>query len=106
MGSNSDRNKLKAGAASLLKRSQDEVQLVRRAGRPGSSVTTSTWERSRNLTTSIVMDKEQHSEIRRIANKTGNSFKQTMFLLLDEGIRSYRNGILRISGPMEDGSEN
>ncbi len=106
MSGNNDRNKLKAGAASLLKRCQEEVPLVRRAGRPGASAGTSTWDRARNLTTSLVMDKEQHSEIRRIANKTGNSFKQTMFLLLDEGLRSYRDGSLQISSPAEEGSEN
>ena len=97
-----ERNMLSLGAEALIKRSTPEVQLVSKAGRPSAADSHEKWERHRNYTTSLVMDKEQHNQIKRLANKTGITFKQVMYLLLEEGLNRYDSGELVIAGPRDD----
>lgn len=96
-----ERNKLRGGVASLLKRAEppvpanEEVALIPRAGRPPKDQP-SQWNSRRDYRTSIVMDREQHIEIRRLANACGVTFKQAMFILLKEGLARYKSGELEI----------
>lgn len=97
-----ERNMLSMGAESLIKRNSDEVRLVKKAGRPSAGSPQTSWDKKRNLTTSMVMDREQHNQIKRLANKTGNTFKQVMYLLLQEGLNRYEAGDMVIHNPMDE----
>ncbi len=100
---NNERNMLKVGVGSLIRRQPDEVHLVRKAGRPGKGADQNNrWSKSRNITTSMVMDKDQHNQIKRLANRTGNTFKETMYLLLQEGLNRYDCGDLVITNPLDE----
>lgn len=103
MGSN-ERNMLRAGVGSLISRQPNDVQLVSKAGRPAKDAGKGAgrWAKSRNITTSMVMDKEQHNQIKKLANKTGNTFKETMYLLLQDSLNRYESGELQIPGPFDE----
>lgn len=98
-----DRNKLKGGVQSLLRRTEapavEEVTLVKRSGRPPKDQP-SGWNSNRDYRTSIVMDREQHNTIKKLANSTGVTFKQVMYLLLEEGLTRYESGKLTIKNPL------
>lgn len=96
-----ERNKLKAGVSSLLGRAgivqeRQDVELSRRGGRPPKDKP-SGWNSSRDYRTSLVVDREQYSKIRRLSNITGQTVKQLMYLLLEEGLASYESGHLKIA---------
>lgn len=98
-----DRNSLKAGIGAILGTRavednaphDDGIRLVSRGGRPpkGSSPA---WGRQRNKTTSVVFDVAQHETLIRLSNRTGLSFKELMYVLINEGLKRYESGELEI----------
>jgi len=96
-----DRNKLHAGVASLLSRPESgamgNVELAHKGGRPPRE-RPSSWNSKRDYRTSLVMDRDQYNEIRALANSTGLTLKQLMYLLLEEGLRRHQSGDLKING--------
>ena len=101
MASN-ERNKLRGGVESLLRRSGGddeggEVKLVSKSGRPPKD-NPSGWNSRRDYRTSVVMDREQHNALKKLANSKGMTFKEVMFLLIQEGMRRLESGDLEMKG--------
>ena len=97
-----ERNRLRGGVESLLRRSvgpdePNEVKLVNKSGRPPKDSPTG-WNSKRDYRTSIVMDREQHNELKRLANSKGMTFKEVMYLLIEEGLRRLDAGELEMKG--------
>lgn len=90
-----DRNSLKAGITSMISRDGASTRLVNGLGRPPKD-SPSAWDEKRNYRTSIVMDAKQHGDIRRLSSRCGVTFKDAMFLLLEEGLRRVESGELVI----------
>jgi hypothetical protein len=95
-----EKNRLKNVLGSVVIGAVENVELLSKAGRPAQGDNRA-WDKERNYRTSLVMDPEQHNAIKRLANKTGVTFKQTMYLLLDEGLRRVESGELEIVNTRE-----
>lgn len=101
-----ERNKLKGGVASLLNRAEPSaprggVELSSRGGRPPKD-RPSGWNSCRDYRTSLVVDRDQYDKIRRLSNSTGQTVKQLMFILLEEGLKRYESGHLKIVNLREE----
>lgn len=101
-----ERNKLRGSMASLLGRqAEDEapagVQLANKGGRPPKD-RPSAWNSKRDYRTSLVMDREQYNVIRRLSNVSGQTLKELMFVLLEEGLKRYESGELKIRNIREE----
>lgn len=94
------RNIMRENLGSLIKKSTEDVQLAPKSGRPPKG-SVSSWPEERNYRTTIVLDKEQHQSLKRLANKSGASFKEVMYLLLSEGLKRVESGDLVIENRID-----
>lgn len=105
-----DKNKLRGGVSALFSNvapredaSAGRVNLPKRGGRPDKG-TVNRFSRKTDKVTSVAFDPEQHSYIRRLSLKTGITFKELMYRLIQNGIEHYENGELVLKAA-DDGEE-
>lgn len=105
MPSNTDRNKLAAGASKLFgvqtANEQAAVQLPRRGGRPEKGETRR-WTRSTEKVTTIVLDQEQHNYLKKLSIRTGVTFKEIMYRFLADAIGRYKDGEIVIKNVSDE----
>ena len=89
-----DKNRLRGGISALFAQGADApdgISLPRRGGRPEKG-TASRFSRKTQKVTSVVFDPDQHEYLKKLSLKTGVTFKELMFRLIQEGIDRYESG--------------